>query len=111
MSLVMLFDLLTDLISVVQEKGRAGRYPGASQGDNRYEVCITLASYAYLLHRIHRSSDNLDPVSTRCNVDYVPVLSSDFIPLDTCLPNQARTRPLGDFGFLSLAKRVPTLYP
>ena len=81
-SLVMSFDLPTDLISVVQEKGRAGHYPGASLGDNRYEVCVTLASYTYLLRRIHRSSDNPDPVLTRCNVDYVPVSSSDFIALD-----------------------------
>ena len=81
-SLVMSFDLPTDLISVVQEKGRAGRYPDASLGDNRYEVCVSLASYTYLLHRIHHSRGNLDPVSTRCNVDYVPVLSSDFILLD-----------------------------
>ena len=78
----MSFDLPTDLISVVQEKGRAGRYPDASLGDNRYEVCVSLASYTYLLHRIHHSRGNLDPVSTRCNVDYVPVLSSDFILLD-----------------------------
>ena len=81
-SLVMSFDLPTDLISVVQEKGRAGHYPGTSPGDNCYEVCVTLASYTYVLRQIHCSSGNLDPVSTRCNIDYVPVSSSDFIPLD-----------------------------
>lgn len=68
-SLVMSFDLLTDLISVVQEKGQAGRYPGASPNDNCYEVCVSLSSYTYHLRWIHRSSASLEPVSTRCNVD------------------------------------------
>jgi hypothetical protein len=54
-------------------------------------VAVTLASYTYLLHRIHCSSGNLDPVSTRCNIDYVPVSSSDLSPWMPTQPSKNKT--------------------
>jgi hypothetical protein len=51
--LVMSADFPTDICSISQEKGRTGRSPDALPVDNTYAVCGSLASYVYLLRRIH----------------------------------------------------------
>ena len=76
--LVMSCDLPTDLCSVVQEKGRAGRRPGSLPTENSYEVCVSLQSYTYLLRRIHLAPAD-EHVATEGG--YVPISSTDIVTL------------------------------
>ena len=52
-------DCPTSIVDVVQEKGRADRWNGATADKCMYAVCITLTSYIYLLLRIHLPSNAL----------------------------------------------------
>jgi hypothetical protein len=72
--LVMSCDLPTDLCSIVQEKGRAGRRPGSLLTENSYEVCVLLQSYMYLLRRIYLAPTD-EHVATEGD-GYVPFSSS-----------------------------------
>jgi hypothetical protein len=71
-------DLPTDLCSVIQEKGRAGRRSGSLPTKNSYEVCVSLQSYTYLLCRIHLAPTD-EHVATEGG--YVPISSTDIVTL------------------------------
>jgi len=52
-------DFPTDLLSISQEKGRAGRRLDASPATDKYHVSASLESVVYLLHRILRSDTTI----------------------------------------------------
>ena len=71
-------DFLTDLLSIVQEKGRAGRRAGAGPNTDSYLVVASLESYVHLLGRIYKDPTGTDP--------------EDFALFDKLLPLEAYRR-------------------
>ena len=49
-------DFPPSILDIAQEKGRAGRRPGASSNDFHYVVCYSLETYLYLFKRTLKST-------------------------------------------------------
>jgi hypothetical protein len=58
--LVFSVDLPSDLLSLSQEMGRAGRRLSANASTDYYYVCYSLSDYAFLLQRIYKDDKSSD---------------------------------------------------
>jgi len=52
-------DFPPSLLDIIQEKGRAGRRPGASSNDYTYHICISLESLIFLFKRILNPQESI----------------------------------------------------
>jgi hypothetical protein len=82
--LVFSSDMVTSLLSVLQEKGRAGRRVGADGSDDTYFVGFDLDDYLYLVKRACAGEASTD------------VALADFASLDTTLPEYTKLQ-LADY--------------
>ena len=58
--LVFSVDLPTDILSISQEMGQAGRWQFADPSTDSYHVCFGLKDYIYLLSRIYKNDKSTD---------------------------------------------------
>jgi hypothetical protein len=58
-------DFPPSIIDICQEKGRAGRRPGALPTDYNYTICFSLESFLLLFKRIHNPSETIIDESYR----------------------------------------------
>ena len=81
-------DFPPSILDMAQEKGRAGRRPGASADDFHYILCYSLETYLYLFKRILEPADeHVNESFRRTQISDLLQVAKVLITPNTCIPH------------------------
>jgi len=80
-------DFPPSILDIAQEKGRAGRRPGASSNDFHYVVCYSLETYLYLFKRtLKPDGDYVKESYRKTQIRELLQVAKVLITPNTCIP-------------------------